>query len=161
MKQYKNHTLNEYCLQLSAREPVPGGGSASALTGALGASLLVMVAQYSLGRNNSKAIENKIKRTLVNSEEIQKRMLELVDLDAKAYLEVVRSRKLSKVKQKQALKQGSKVPLEVCRLSYKAVQLAPVLVELGNKHLISDVEAAVEMLLAAYKSGLAFIDTSL
>lgn len=152
MKNYKGHTLKEYLGSLSARSPVPGGGSALALTAAIGVALISMVANYSKGKSSSKRVETRIKNTLLKSEKIRKRLLELVDLDAKAYLRVVKTRRSSKKLKKDALKKAAAVPREVCRLCYLAIQMTPFLVEQGNKNLISDIEVAVELLLAAFNS---------
>ena len=51
-----------------------------------------------------------------------------------------------------ARRKAAEVPLEVCKLCYKAVRLSPVLVRYGNKHLISDVKVALELLLAAFNA---------
>lgn len=152
MKKYKNHTLGEYLNVLSKKTPVPGGGSAAALTAATGAALVSMVANYSCGKSKFKRIENKISGILKQSEKIRKRLLELVDLDAQAYLGVVKARGASPQIKKRASKKAAKVPHEVCQLCYKAIQLTPFLVENGNQYLVSDIEVAVEMFQAAFNS---------
>ncbi|MCK5013528.1 MAG: cyclodeaminase/cyclohydrolase family protein [Candidatus Omnitrophica bacterium] len=152
MKKYKNHTLCEYLDVLSKGTPVPGGGSAAALTAATGAALLSMVANYSKDGSQSKRVQNKICSILKQSEQIRKRLLELVDLDVRAYLGVVKTRKSSVQIRKKALRDAARVPREVCRLCYKGVQLAPYLVKEGNPYLISDIEVASEMFLAAFNS---------
>lgn len=152
MKAYKGYTLKEYLNSLSAKSPVPGGGSAAALTAALGVALISMVANYSKGKSACNRTEARIKGTLQKSERIRKRLLELVDLDAKAYLKVVAARKSSVKAKKSALKKAAAVPREVCRLCYDAIQLTPFLVQKGNKNLISDIEVASELLLAAFNS---------
>ncbi len=159
-KRLKNHTLDQYLDVLSQKRPTPGGGSAAALTGACGAALLSMVANYSLGKSDSQAVERRLQSNLKKSEEIRQRLTELVDLDADAYMKVVKARKGTKAEQRAAQRAAEKVPLEVGRLCYKAVQLAPYLVEKGNKYLIADVEIAVEMLASAYKSALILQDQS-
>ena len=152
MKNYKGHTLKEYLGSLAAKSSVPGGGSASALTAAIGVALISMVANYSKGKSTSKRVETRIKNTLLKSEKIRKRLLELVDLDAKAYLRVVKTRQSSARIKKDALKKAASVPREVCRLCYSAIQMTPFLVEQGNKNLISDIDVAVELLFAAFNS---------
>jgi formiminotetrahydrofolate cyclodeaminase len=154
MKKYKSHTIAEYLKVLSARSPVPGGGSAAALAAALGVSLISMAAGYSKGKGASRSIEKKIAATLAASERIRKRLLECVDRDARAYLRVVQTRNSAARVKKAALKQARQVPLEVCRLCYSAIQLTPFLVKKGNQNLISDIEVAVELLFAAYKSAM-------
>jgi formiminotetrahydrofolate cyclodeaminase len=160
MKKYNTYTLQEYLDALSQRAPVPGGGSAAALTAATGAALISMVAQYSLGKNPSKSVENKIKAILKQSEEIRRQFLELVDRDAEAYLKVVKVRSRSIQIRKRAAKAASDVPLKVCRLCHKAVELTPYLVENGNRYLISDAEAAVELLLAAFNAARVILETN-
>ena len=154
MKKYKNYTVEEYLQELSAREPVPGGGSAAALSAALGVALISMVANYSKGKSSSKAVEKSIRNTFLKSEKTRKRLLTLVDLDAQAYLKVVQTRKSAPKVRRAALKQASKVPLEIAKLCFSAIQLTPVLVKKGNPHLVSDVEVAVELLLASFKSAM-------
>lgn len=153
MKKFQDHTLTEYCETLSLKVPVPGGGSAAALSAALGASLLSMVTNYSLGKKTPD-IDEKLNQILLKSEVLRKRFLELVDLDAQAYLEFVKARKADEATKALAKKRACDVPLEIARLCYEAIDLAPYLVLEGNKYLVSDVEVALEMLSAAYKSAM-------
>ena len=83
---------------------------------------------------------------------MRKRFLQLVDLDARAYLNVVKTRKAAPAKRAAARRKAAEIPLEVCTLCYKAVQLSPSLVRHGNKYLISDVKVALELLLAAFNA---------
>ena len=152
MKEYKNHTIKDYLDVLAKKTPAPGGGSAAALTAALGAALLSMVAHYSLGKTSSRQNEQRIKATLKHSEQLRKRFLMLVDLDAQAYLNLVKTRKASPAKRNAAKRKAAAVPLEICKLCYKAVQLSPTLVRYGNKYLILDVKVALELLLAAFNA---------
>lgn len=152
MKPFKSYTLAEYTRVLSIKVPAPGGGSAAAATAALGAALLSMVANYSLGKTSSLTNEQKIKASLKESEQLRKRFLQLVDLDAKAYLNVVKTRKAAPAKRNAARRKAAEVPLEVCKLCYKAVRLSPILVLYGNRHLLCDVKVAVELLAAAFNA---------
>ena len=154
MKKFQRYTLKEYLDSLSAKKPVPGGGSAAALTAATGAALISMVARYSLGKGASKTVEKKIEKTLAKSEALRERFLEYVDLDAEAYLKVVEARKGTAREKKAAARQARNVPLQVAKLCYTAVELTPFLVEKGNKYLVSDVEVAVELLMAAFHSAM-------
>ncbi len=153
MKKFQDYTLSEYCDVLSQKVSVPGGGSAAALSAALGAALLSMVVNYSLGKKTAD-VDAKLKEILEESEALRRRFLELVDLDAEAYLEFVKARKADEQTKEQARKRACEVPLEVAKLCYQALDLAPYLVLEGNKYLISDVEVALELLGAAYKSAM-------
>jgi len=154
VKPFKHHTLKEYLDRLADKAPVPGGGSAAALAGALGAGLMSMVAQYSVGKGATPAIEREIKKTFRETQRIRRRLLELVDLDAKAYLKLRESKNAPPSVRKAAVIRAREVPLEVCRLCYKAVDHAPFLVESGNKYLIADVAVACELLLSAFNGAL-------
>ena len=157
MKKFKDHTLSEYLDRLSAREPVPGGGSAAALSSALGAGLIAMVTQYSLGKGKPAVVEAKLNKILEKAVDIRSQLLEMVDEDAKVYLDVVAARKFDKNAQKKAAQKALAVPRLICRLSYQAVELTPYLVDNGNPYLMSDVEVALELLLAGYHSAIVMV----
>ena len=155
---FRKHTLQAYLDQLSLKEPVPGGGSAAALTATLGAALISMVANYSMGRkNNTKATEARLAKILQSSEFCRKRLLELTTLDSIAYLNIVASRKADLRTRKQTARQAARVGQEVCRLCYKAVGLMPFLVEKGNPYLLSDLEVAIELLMAGFNSSMVMV----
>ena len=155
---FHRKTIQAYLDQLARREPVPGGGSAAALTAALGVALISMVANYAIGRkNNTKAVEQKLAKTLRTSETIRKRLLALTSLDAQAYLNIVQARKLNAKAQKKASQGAAGVGKEVCRLCYKALQLTPFLVTKGSSYLVSDVQAAVEFLQAAFNASMVMV----
>jgi len=135
------------------RTPTPGGGSAAAYTAALGVALLSMVANYSLGKA-SKDVDRKLRKILKENDKVRRRLLELVDLDAQAYLKVVKTRKAAPAIRQKAFRQARAVPVEVSRLCYQVVRQAPFLVAKGNKYLLSDVEVAVEFLLAAFHAAM-------
>ena len=153
MKQYKNHTLQEYLNVLAQKTPIPGGGSVVAYTAALGVALLGMVARYAEGKS-SPVVDKKVRKIIAETERMHERLLILVDRDAQAYLEVTKSRKKSPEEYQRALKTAREVPLEVCRICYKAIDAAPFLVEKGSKYLISDVAVACELLLSSFNGAL-------
>ena len=148
---YYNLSLKEYLDKLAQREPVPGGGSAAAYTAALGAALISMVANYSVGKSHPKD-NARFKKIIQMSNKFKDRLMKLADLDSQAYLRVSQSRKKGGKVHQQALQKASQIPLEVCHLCYQAIDLTPFLVEKGNKNLIADVKIAAELLLAAFNS---------
>jgi methenyltetrahydrofolate cyclohydrolase len=155
---FKNKTLSAYLNQLSKKEPVPGGGSAAALTASLGAGLVSMVTNYSMGRkNNTRATEQRLAKILKTSEGIRQRCLELTSLDSEAYLKIVAARKLDPKAQRKASKEAAAIGKEVCKLCYQAMELTPFLVSNGNPYLVSDIEVAVELLEAAFKSSMVMV----
>ncbi len=155
---FNRKTIEQYLDQLSRREPVPGGGSAAALTAALGAALISMVARYSIGRKvSTKATEKRLGQTLKQSEQIRRRLLALTTLDSKAYLNVVKARSAGPVAQKKAAKQAATVGKEICHLCRQALDLTPFLVAKGSPYLISDLEVAAELLQAGFNGSLVMV----
>jgi formiminotetrahydrofolate cyclodeaminase len=152
MKYLKDHSLEEYTHALSMRVPTPGGGSAAALTAAMGTALLGMVARYSLDRGATRKIESQIKKIVRDCDKIQQTFLKYVDEDAQAYQRVVAARKGTKRQQTAADKAARKIQQKVRVLCYRTIALAPFLVQNGNPHLVADVGVAGELLLSAYKS---------
>ncbi len=154
MKNLETFSLQRYVDALSSRQPVPGGGSAAALVGALGAGLIVMAAEYSLRKGKSRSVEKRIRDILKEALRLRRRLMKLVDLDARAYMNFVKTRKAALKKRQAAQKKARDIPLETCCLCYEAIALTPDLIKLGNTNLISDVEVAVEFLWAAYNAAM-------
>ncbi|MCD4782133.1 MAG: cyclodeaminase/cyclohydrolase family protein [Candidatus Omnitrophica bacterium] len=152
MKYLKDYSIEEYTNALSLRVPTPGGGSAAALTAALGTALFGMVARYSLDRGSTREVEHHIKKIVKECDKIQQTFLRYVDDDAKAYQRVVKARKGTKQQQKAADNAARKIQQKVRLLCYRMIALAPFLVKKGNPHLAADVGVAGELLLSAYNS---------
>lgn len=149
---YKNKSLEKYLDDLAARTPAPGGGSAAAVSGALGCALLSMVANFTVGKEKYKKYEKEIKGILLKCESYRKRFLELVDLDVKTYSAYANAK--DKKSKSRAKKESQKVVQEIASLSYKAIQLCFPLAEKGNVYLINDVLAGAELLSAGFNSAL-------
>ena len=78
-------TCRDFAEALAAREPVPGGGSASAYVGALGASLCSMVARYGASNPRFAEVEDDLRHAIAASGRIGFELLELVEEDVRAY----------------------------------------------------------------------------
>lgn len=151
-KSYLGRTLREYFDDLAAKKPAPGGGSAAALTGALGCGLLSMACNFTIGKDKYKKVEPRIKELLKQSERLRKRMMALVDLDIKAYQRVSRAPKSNPGLYQKILKAATYVPFEICLCAVEAYKLCPELAKIGNKRLVSDVYAGRELLKSCFKS---------
>jgi methenyltetrahydrofolate cyclohydrolase len=145
---YKNQTLTQYLNDLSAKLPAPGGGSAAALAGALGAALLSMVVKFTLGKPRYAPFEKELTRILGKAEASRKELLELADADIAAYLSKNAAKSLG-------------VPLAVARSSAQAISLCPPLAKKGNINLISDVAVAAALLEAAFTSAVYNVQVNL
>ena len=78
-------TINLFIQELSDKQPVPGGGGASALVGALGVALLNMDAIYTTGNEKFKDVEEEIKEQIKKYNELIIYLKELVQGDADAF----------------------------------------------------------------------------
>lgn len=161
MSKYINKSIKKYLDDLAAKKPAPGGGSAAALVGATGVSLLSMVANFTVGKDKYKRFEREIKNSLKKSEKIRKKLLELVDLDVINYSKVARNKKKSLALYQKSLKEATNVPVMIAELSFQALRLCPVLEKKGNKYLVSDVYVADSLLRAAIKSALENIEINI
>jgi len=90
---YKDQSIQKYLDDLAAKLPAPGGGSAAALAAAMGAALISMVVNFSLGKPKYAKYEKELKSILDKSEGLRREFLNLVDLDVRAYHKVFNSRK--------------------------------------------------------------------
>ncbi|MDD5166441.1 MAG: cyclodeaminase/cyclohydrolase family protein [Candidatus Omnitrophica bacterium] len=136
---YKNATLKKYLDDLAARLPAPGGGSAAALSAGLGAALISMVVNFTLGKAKYAAHENELKKIMEESEGLREEFLRLVDLDVIAY-------------ESKNLRDALDIPFMVARLSFEGIKLCPRLVKKSNINLITDVAVAAALLESAFSS---------
>jgi len=88
--------LEEFNQVLGSNAPAPGGGSVSALSGALGAELLSMVCNLSLGKSGLEEWQSQLTDTLNRSQALAVGLLKRVDLDTEAFNGVMAAFKMSK-----------------------------------------------------------------
>jgi methenyltetrahydrofolate cyclohydrolase len=141
--------------------PTPGGGSAAALAGAVGASLLAMVAALPKPRAQNADDEKRLAGGGSRCTHISERLASLMDRDSRAYDDVVSAFRLPKASDEEkrvrtahvqaALRSATEVPLEVMRASAEAIQAAADVAAFGNANASSDVQVGVELLMAALR----------
>jgi methenyltetrahydrofolate cyclohydrolase len=134
---YKDESLFRYLDDLAAKLPAPGGGSASAVSAALGAGLLSMVINFTLGKPKYAVYEKELTVALADTERLRHEFLRLVDEDVAAYTSKDIERLLA-------------VPLAICRLCHETARFCPVICQKGNVNLISDVAVAIDLLDGAF-----------
>lgn len=158
-------TLAEFIERLASEEPVPGGGSASAVAGSLAAALLAMVARLSLGRPKYVAYESTNERALSLAESARVRLLQLADDDANAYGAYASARKMVKETSDQqaqraaairaAARAASEVPLAVVRECAVLLDEIAVVAGRSNLNAASDLEVGARLCAAAARGAAA------
>jgi len=149
--------IRRFLEKLSSSDPTPGGGSASALAGALSASLISMVARLSSKQKGMEEIRRKVLA-------IQKRLFRAIDEDAKSYDAVVKSFRLPKDTERKRLyrsriiqkayQNATVTPQWVCQHSIQLLDYCRALVLRGNPNTVSDVGVAAFLADTALKGGL-------
>ncbi|BAH05437.1 cyclodeaminase/cyclohydrolase family protein [Clostridium kluyveri] len=144
---------------LGSKSAAPGGGSASALVGALGAALCSMACNLTLGKKKYAEYEEKLEFILQKTYKLQRELLNMVDEDAKCFLPLSKAYGMSKgtkeekmIKEKtlqRCLKDACEVPINIIKKAYDAIKLHEALVDNCSKLVISDVGVGVQCLRAS------------
>ena len=152
-------------------EPTPGGGSASALAGAVGASLLAMVAGLPKSRAATGEDAQRLAAAGGRAADLSARLASLVDRDSESYEMVVAAFRLPKATEQEktartariqeALGVATETPLEVMRACAEALDQAAVVAQFGNANASSDVGVARELLAAASRGAKLNVDINL
>lgn len=156
-----NRSVRDLLAAFRSPEPTPGGGSASALAGAVGAALLAMVA----GLTRSRAAAPREFEQLMDANHVCAQVSEdltaLIDRDSEAYNRVMAAYRLPKGSEKdtqyrseriqQALAEATAAPLNVMQRCAEAIEQAPIVAALGNRNASSDVQVALELLAAGLR----------
>ena len=148
--------------ELAGKSSTPGGGSAAAIIGAMGAALISMVANFTVGKKNYEAVEVEIKAILTRSEELRAELTGMVKADVDVFNKVMGAygmpRDTDEQKEKRtiaiqaALKEATDVPLACAKLCAEVIRLCLPVAEKGNKGVISDAGVAVLAGYAALRS---------
>lgn len=152
---YINKPMKTYLDDLAAKKPVPGGGSAAALSAAIGAGLMSMVCGYTVGNPACKAGQNEVADILVRTENYRLELEALVDEDVNAYGKLAEGLKAfakDNDKIEPLYKDAITPPFETCKIASECLKLCKILAECGNKNLITDVAVAAILLEGAFFS---------
>jgi formiminotetrahydrofolate cyclodeaminase len=144
--------LDEFMERLSSADPVPGGGSVAALECAMGAALLVMVANLTVGRKKYAEVEVRAMQIRDEALALRTRASGLAIADARAYGKVAAVLEMPKDTEEQkavrrermqrALQGAVEPPLETMQSASRVLDLAAELMTIGNRSAISDVGTA-------------------
>jgi len=152
-------TVKDFILSVGARTPAPGGGSVSAVVGALGAGLAAMVGQLTYGKRQWETLDAKMRKLIPLLDSASRDIIPMIDADTEAFndymiaLKMPQGTDLEKCARKEAMQNGLKVAIEVPFKLVKTVnQVWPTLLEMaevGNINCKSDLQVAARCLLTA------------
>ena len=171
MTSYSTYALADLLDAFASNDPVPGGGSAAALTGALGVSLLIMVAGLPKTRTGAPEEAADLSRASARLRPLRESLQELIDRDAAAYQGVVAAYRLPKSSNEEqahrtqaiaeAMRAATETPLDTMRLCQQALEGAAIVAVNGLGSASSDVAVAIELLLTAAKGAAMNVDANL
>ncbi|WP_434510707.1 cyclodeaminase/cyclohydrolase family protein [Desulfitobacterium sp. AusDCA] len=152
-------SAKDFVTALSSKEPIPGGGGASAYVGSIGMALGVMVGNLTVGKKKYADVEDDVKALMEKGERIIERFQALVAEDAEAFYPLSQAYGLPKnteeeIKIKEetlqkALVKATLVPLEIARCCAEGIDLQEEMAQKGTRIAISDVGVGVIFLKAA------------
>jgi formiminotetrahydrofolate cyclodeaminase len=158
----KDKSIQQFLDELASKAPTPGGGSAAAIMGAMGAALVSMVCNLTMGKKNYEAVEDDMKEVLERAENLRERLTDMIRADVEAFDRVMAAYGLPKDSDEQkqarsqaiqeALKTATDVPLQCARASAEVVELSRAVAEKGNRNVVSDAGVAVVAGYAALRS---------
>lgn len=139
--------------ELASASPVPGGGGASALVGALGAALGAMVANLTSGKKKYADVQQDIERLLAKSEVLIGELSALIDKDAEVFEPLSKAyglpqnteeeKELKKKTMESALRTACEAPLSIMEKAIEAIELHRELEQKGSRLALSDVGVGV------------------
>ena len=157
--------------RMATGDPIPGGGSAAALAGAMGAGLMRMVVALTAGRPAAAEHETELTEIAVAAAACQSELLNLVELDSVAYDGVIRARRLPRdtdlerearaVQIAAATREATRAPLQTARLSERVLSLGERLAPIGSRNAISDVGVGALLASAALRGAVLNVQINL
>ncbi len=164
-------TLEQFHDELASASPAPGGGSAAAMAGALGAALVAMVARLTIGRKNYQDVNAEFENLLPRADALRAELLQLMVHDADAYRRVMDAYQLPKDTDaaktaradaiQSALQHAANVPLRVAQACAEILEMAQRAAARGNKNAASDAGAGALMAEAGLRAALLNVEINL
>jgi formiminotetrahydrofolate cyclodeaminase len=171
MGRFAELSLTAFLDALASPEPTPGGGTASAVAGAVGASLLMMVSTLPKSRLNTDAERIALREAGAALASVKDTFVALADTDADAYKQVLAAYRLPKSSDtektartaavQRALRAATEAPVETLRAAASALRHARAVAEHANRNAVSDVRVALELLEASAAGGAANVEINL
>lgn len=159
---FSNKSCSEFIEALASKAPVPGGGGASALVGAIGLALGNMVGSLTLGKKKYADVQGDIIQLKARADALQNQFLDLMEQDAAVFEPLSRAYGLPKETEEQrvhkaevmeaALKEACSVPLSIMERCCEAILIMQEFAAKGTMIAISDAGCGAACCRAALKS---------
>ena len=151
----KNMTIQEFAMQTASNEPVPGGGSISALAGSLAAALTEMVAGLTIGKKKYADVEEEMKAAVEPMKAVCAQLLDDIKRDSESFDQYMQALTLPKETEEEkearteamqnGLKAAVEVPLSVAKAACGILPYAETMVIKGNRTAVTDALVATMM----------------
>ena len=151
----KNMTIQQFAMQTASNEPVPGGGSISALAGSLAAALTEMVAGLTIGKKKYADVEEEMKEAVEPMKAVCAQLLDDIKRDSESFDQYMQALTLPKETEEEkaarteamqnGLKAAVEVPLSVAKAACGILSYAETMVVKGNKTAVTDALVATMM----------------
>ena len=161
MISYSTMAVEDLLDAFASSDPVPGGGSASALAGAVGVSLLMMVAGLPKTRTGAPEEAADLSEASSRLRPLREKLTSLIDKDSEAYQSVLAAQRLPRITDADkdtrrvaievALRGATDVPLETMRACQQALRDATIVARNGNPNAATDTGVGVQLLLASLR----------
>ena len=171
MTRFTDLTVAQLLAALASPDPTPGGGTAAAIAGAMGASLLTMVSGLAKSKNNLDDEKAALSAAKAALEPFASRLMELADADTRAFNDVMAAYRLAKATDEEkaartgaiqaALRGATEIPLETLRACAEALTHGRPVADYGNPSAASDVGVAIGLLKAAAEGAAANVRINL
>jgi formiminotetrahydrofolate cyclodeaminase len=158
-----DNSCKNFLSELASKAPVPGGGGAAALGGAIGMCLSNMVGNLTVGKKKYADVEAEVKQLMEQGTAVIEKLQELVDKDAEVFEPLSKAYGLPKDTPEQAQKKAEtieacskvacSVPMEIMRYAYEGIKIHQRMGQIGTMLAISDVGCGVVFLKSALISG--------
>ena len=162
MDKMTEKTCEQFLAELAGKSPVPGGGGASALVGAIGTALGNMVGSLTVGKKKSAAVEADMERLNLRSEQLRRELEGLGTADAEVFAPLSRAYSLPRSTPEElahreavmaeVLEQASAVPMEIMKRCADAIELVEEYAQKGSALAVSDAGCAAALCKAAMQA---------
>ena len=168
MAMIKDSPVEKFLDDLASSAPTPGGGSAAAIMGGMGAALVSMVCNLTIGKKNYAEVEEEMKTLLAQAESLRGRLTDMVKHDVDAFDGLMAAYGLPKDTDEQkaarsqaiqdSLKAATDAPLACARACAEVIAFSLVAAEKGNRNVVSDAGVAALAAQAALRSAALNVD---